>query len=222
MFNKIPLNFNVLNIFLYNYKFIFLKLFKHSNYLNPSILKKKNFLYIYINLFFINFIKMYFNIQYNLIITNNYSLPLFLLKKISRFLQKNKKYLKVLKNFKYFKNFFYILILTLVYKDTMFFLNFIKKFISSISVKKHKYMYYFLRFNITKVFKKTFNLFNVIGFFFKIKGKFATLGGGRKKIFYCKFKKSTATNLNYLYYYGKKSTTTKLGAADIKVLVLFI
>lgn len=189
-----------------------------KNY-GESISKKK--FNIFVNFFFINFLRKIFYLKFNLLFTNSCFLPKFFLKKLKYFISKNKRYIRVLKNFVFFKNFYFLFFFTIFYKNITILSGFIKKFVSSIPLKKQRFFYYFLRFNITKFFRTILKKFFIAGFFLRIRGKYATFSGGRRKLFYIKYSLNTKSNYNLVYKFRKTKHSTKLGAFGLKILILF-
>lgn len=185
-----------------------------------EIIARKRF-NIFVNFFFINFLRKIFSLKFSLLFSNHYFFPKLFFKKLRYFIYKNKRYIRVLKNFIFFKNFFLLLFFTIFYKNISILSSFIKKFVSAIPVKKQRLFYYFLRYNITKIFKKILEKFFIAGFFIRIRGKYATFSGGRRKLFYIKYALSTKSNYNLVYKFKKTKHSTKLGAFGLKILILF-
>ena len=176
---------------------------------------------IFVNLFFINFLRKLFFFKFSILFNNSYFIPNFIFKKLKYFIFKNKRYIRVLKGFFFFKTFFILFFFTIFYKNISIFSNFLKKFITYIPIKKQRFFYYFLRYNISKFFRKFLKKFFIAGLFLRIRGKYATFSGGRRKLFYIKYLLSTKTNYALLYKYKKTQHSTKLGAFGLKILILF-
>ena len=214
------------NSFFYNFIVLFKKFF-FFNFLNFFFfqfflkLKKKNFLNKTINLFLVNFFKKIIKKKFNLFFINFF----FFFKKFIKFKKKyfknNKKYFIYLQNNSIFKKFFYIYILSILYKDLYLLKQILEKIFKNVNVKNHKWLFFFFRYNLIYFFKCIYKFLNILGIFFQISGKFSTFGGGRKKKFFAKFLKNSRSTDFYKYKYVKFNFSTILGSFSFKYFYIF-
>ena len=144
----------------------------------------------------------------------------FLFKYLKNFIRKNRKYLRILKRKKFLKVFFCMFVYMLIYKTLLPFKTVFPRILHSVNFKKQRYLFYFFRFNIIKCFKIFYRKFHVLGLKLIIKGKFATLVGGRRKKFVSFFRNSSSTNYGYTVRFTFVNTKTRLGSAKFKFFLV--
>lgn len=215
---------------------VYLNLFYNFSEVN-EINKKKIFLplirqihksrlpvyFYFLNYFFKNFFEYFFNqkIQINF----------FFFKSLSNYLKK-KNFFKLttikLKKFQSIigKGFFLeetleAIWLTLLLKDSFFFLNWLKKTMKRIYFKHHRKFLNFLKLIFLKVFSKIFFFFNCLGFYFLIKGKIGVTGNAKKRKFSFSSKTYSLTKKSNKLAFYKTSVTTHTGALGVKFLLVF-
>lgn len=144
----------------------------------------------------------------------------FLQKKLSIFLRLNKKYYMALNKF-FLYTFFYLYFYILLYKNINITNNLWKYLLTFNIWKKHRTIYYFLRYNILYVFQHIYKQFNIYGFKLIIRGKYSTFAGGRKKKFSSFYQNFSFSNFSYFIKYLSTTTFSKLGSAEFKVFLIY-
>ena len=197
----------------------------NTNFKNLLKYKKKNFLKnIKKNFFYIliNFFKSFLNKKINFFFSKDLIFKKFLKKSFAVFKFFIKKYWKFLKIPKILKQFYYSFLFFLIYKNVFFLKKNLKNLIKLLTLKKQKKLFFFFRYIISNFFKIFYKQLKIMGLQFTFKGKFATLVGGRKKIFKCFFNKWSSTNSSCYFNWININTFTKLGVTNIKILCTFI
>jgi hypothetical protein len=201
--------------YIYNYIYFFFKNLKNIFLKKKNYFFKKFFLYL-----IIFFCKQFIKKKIFFFITRAALLYKFLQKKLFTFLTLNKKYKYTVNRF-FLYTFFYLYFYILMYKNITIGIDLWFYLLTFNIWKKHRLIYYFLRYNILYVFQYIYKKFNIYGFKLNIGGKYATFAGGRKKKFTCYYRNFSFQNFTYYIKYLSTTTFSKLGAAEFKMFLIY-
>lgn len=201
--------------YIYKYIYFFFKNLKNIFLKKKNYFFKKFFLYL-----IIFFCKQFIKKKFFFFLTRSALLYKFLQKKLFIFLTLNKKYKYTVNRF-FLYTFFYLYFYILMYKNITIGIDLWFYLLTFNIWKKHRLIYYFLRYNILYVFQNIYTKFNIYGFKLTIGGKYATFAGGRKKKFVCYYRNFSFQNFTYFIKYLSTTTFSKLGAAEFKMFLIY-
>jgi len=193
-FFKNSLNFNNNNLLFYNNyyplilnNYIFTKFFREKKYF-----KKNNFFSFY-NYYILNFLEFFFKnliflkIDTNLFLNNSNNFK----EIVYDHVEKNNLF-----NLFDLNEFVDIISYSLEFKDLTILNNFLQKILIKITLLNHKKFILFFEKFISRNWLIISQLYNITGFFFKIKGKINLLGNAKKKKMFFKLGKLNLSNKN--------------------------
>ena len=200
-------------IFLLNdYLFYFIKL-------NKSFLNVYYFfflLFFFLNNFFLNSFKDNFYLRFK-----NYSLIILKYNLSFYFLNYFKKKIFKIKGWISIIDLFYLIFISLQYKDSIFFLNVLYRVLKDLSLYYYKrvFNYLFIIFD----FLKNFFFFNlkIFGLLLSIKGKIGMKGGLKKKKLLMRYKLTSFSNNKLRLDYSYLIIRTHIGVLGLKFFIFY-
>lgn len=116
----------------------------------------------------------------------------------------------------------YLTVISIRYKDTALFMNWLTMYMNKIEIKKHKKVIAFLRKLVRLLRKKNyFYRLGCLGFFFDIRGKVGVTGNKKKRNYVVKYGTSSSSNKNVRWSLDKNIIRTTTGVLGTTLIITY-